>query len=215
MILGYSQKEESSLLEYITCNLPDTIYGNDFIKEDVLKEIKNSWIEYEKGNLQVTNWPNEGAIFTNYYFLWEKKQQGSISLCIDPINNLYKIYDGSQWQVKLFENGNELLVGVSSNYDAHECWRQDLTVFYLFKDNIFLLQTDSIYKYFGDELITFTESDTVLLIRDYSNINLLIEYGEVKAKNGEEGLIQLGADPETGLLITKYIMENGKLRLAE
>lgn len=214
-LIGYAQENNPSLLEQITCNLPDTVYGDDGY---LLEKIKDSWHLYNNDSLQNSDWPNDSAIFTNYNYE-RYRINGSSYLCFDTANNLFKIGDyGSQLQVKLFRSNKHVLVGISINYDAHECRRQSLSLFYLYENNAFIYQNDSVYTlscgYCEDYLHTFTESDTVLLIRDHSNIGLYLEYEGIEGDETEE-LIRLGADVETGLLTTKYCMINGKLELAE
>jgi hypothetical protein len=211
-IIGYSQEPQPSLLEQITSNLPDSAYNyNTYIIEN----IKESWRLQRNDSLQIADWSGDGAIYTNYNY----EKSGNYNLiCIDPTNNLYKIGNGGyQLQVKLFGSKRHILVGISINHSTFEGFQQVLSLFYSFSNNTFQYSIDSVYSdcgycdYCKECLFTFTDSDTVLLIRDYSNIDLIVENDSIEG-NPEEELIKLGADPETKLQIDTYIMRKGKLQ---
>jgi|GEM_PF-1566142 len=233
--LTFSQKTNKTQLELkeIILSIPDSALNVNIF---MLPKAKRNalWELYEKGQYKKVE-SYVDLIFGNFEFMI-RNDSINVNLLINKKDNLIRIaYPYSDaiptYDIKMFQAEGYYLIAITLKYSDHATTNTKEIIFYKYMNDVFTDVTNEVlnsYNYVLDNyndstinilnryyncelrrdkllnkrlLYTFTKYDTVIISESFFDISKGLELDE-KYFDGE-------------FFTKKYIMDNGKLRLAE
>lgn len=208
--------QNMDMLIHIFQSLPDSLFPelNEEQRNTIVKSFKNKNYEFVSPSNEVA----ETFILNNRVFV-----------SFDFKNDLFEISDNrsditAYYQLKLFDNLDTSILGFSLKYSTHLTMEAGIIQFFNYYQNKILKITESVLNSFNYKTDNYADT-TINEFNDIynwefrkhpQNEKLVYEFTESDTIQLVDNLIIFNIRKMSGIKDNhKYIMDNGKLRLAE
>jgi len=232
---SFAQNEKSSQneLKEIFLSIPDSTFS-DNIFELCREERKRLWKLYDYGDYFISKTLKSDVII-GYVDILPKDNNIDINTLIDNQNFLIRIRDPYSdaiptYDFKIFQNMSNKVIGLTLKYSNHATYNTDIILFYEYKNNEFRNITNEVLDSFNYKKDNYSDSTINLISEIYGrdvrryplNRKLLYRFTPSDTVYIFESFFGIDEDLDLDkryfdgeFFKKKYIMDNGKLRLAE